>query len=38
MVRTGLAPEEAARRGGLLPAELRLLQSVAAAAVEPPTP
>ena len=36
MVRTGLAPEEAARRGGLVPAELRLLQSVAAAAAEPP--
>lgn len=37
MVRTGLAPEEAARRGGLRPAELQLLRSVAAAAAEPPT-
>ena len=37
MVRTGLAPEEAARRGGLRPAELQLLRSVAAAAAATPT-
>jgi hypothetical protein len=37
LVRAGLAPEEAARRGGLPAAELRLLRSVVAAAAEPPS-